>query len=103
MDLHIAAATWLLRHTSNQPRHAIIEACTKHLVHTYSATPSEASSAALQAYAERESTNTRAWIDTDASTSHFVVIRRPGQKPLALTVRDLLRRIATQPATPTTH
>lgn len=104
MDLYVTAATFLLRHSASMPRQVALEECTKYLVNTHNATLSDASHAALQAFAERESTNTQAWIDTDASTSHFIVIRRPGQKPLALTVRDLLRRTGLQqPTTKTTH
>lgn len=103
MNPQVIAATWLLRHASRLPRHTALEECTKYLVNTHGLGPTEASRIALQALAERECTNAQAWIDTDASTSHFIVLRRPGQKPVALTVCDLLRLTSMRMPRPTTH
>ena len=89
-DIHTLALTFLLRH-ADLPRRAALEQCATHLIESQEVSQTTANRIALHAVAELESRNHPARIDTAATTAHVVIVTRPGRRPLALTVNDLLR------------
>ncbi|WP_447529835.1 hypothetical protein [Vreelandella sp. TE19] len=63
------------------------------LVNDYAISQAKAEIAAIQAFADLDSVNETASIDIDASTSHVVIFRDAGGRPVMLTARDLNRMI----------
>ncbi|OHV11174.1 hypothetical protein [Kushneria phosphatilytica] len=86
-----AATAYLLRLPRQIQRRDAINRCTSHLMHEHDMSREAAGLLAVQAMAELEGLNRPAWVDVDSTTSHVVVIRRPGRDPIAMTVGDLLR------------
>ncbi|RQW71354.1 hypothetical protein EBB56_09340 [Halomonas sp. YLB-10] len=68
--------------------------CIEHLVVDHEMTEEAAELTAIQAYADLEATNQLARVDIDASTSHVVVVRTEGGRPVMFTVTDLMRILA---------
>ena len=91
IDTRHIAADWLVRHARDLGRIDALRGCADHLAAEYGLDADTAETVALQALARLEGRNQRAWIDVADTTAHVVVIRRTGQRPLALTVTDLLR------------
>ncbi|RCV89699.1 hypothetical protein [Billgrantia montanilacus] len=65
--------------------------CIEFLVVNHDMPEAAAELAAIQAYADIESTNQVARIDINASTSSVVVLRTEGGRPAVFTVTDLVR------------
>lgn len=65
--------------------------CIEHLVVDHEMTEEAAELVAVQAYADLEATNQTTRIDVEASTSHLVVLRTEGGRPVMFTVTDLMR------------
>lgn len=91
LTINDAACAYLLKLPRPYQRIVALERCTSHLVEEHGFTQDKAALAAIQAIAELETLNQPAYIDADATTSHVVIVRRPGLPPLALSVGDLLR------------
>lgn len=89
LDAHNIASAQLFR-TRWENRENALRDCIEHLAHHHDMTEEAAELAALQAYAELESTNQQARIDVDASTSHMVLLRTEEGRPVVFTVNDLL-------------
>lgn len=98
LDHHDSATAYLLKLPSQFSRRQALARCAEYLTTRHGLAPETASLDALQALAELENLNQRAFIDADASTSRVVVVRRPGLPPIALTVSDLLRLHAREAA-----
>lgn len=90
LDPHNLATAELWRHRWTN-RVDALASCIEHLVVNHDMTENAAELAAIQAYAEMESANQVARIDTDATTAHVVVMRTEGGRPVMFTVDDLLR------------
>lgn len=90
LDPHNLATAELWRHRWTNRVDALAN-CIEHLVVNHDMTENAAELAAIQAYAELESANQVARIDTDATTAHVVVMRTEGGRPVMFTVDDLLR------------
>ncbi|SOC56433.1 hypothetical protein SAMN05421509_10738 [Chromohalobacter canadensis] len=88
-DAHNLAAARLFRDRWENRANALAN-CIDHLVVDHDMTEEKAELVAIQAYADLESTNQVARIDTDASTSHMVVLRTEGGRPVMFTVTDLM-------------
>ncbi|MCC4290458.1 hypothetical protein [Vreelandella aquamarina] len=63
------------------------------LVNDYGHSEATAEVAAIQAFADLDSVNESSRIDVDATTSHVVIFRDDGGRPVMLTARDLNRMI----------
>ncbi|MBD3895268.1 hypothetical protein IEI94_05325 [Halomonas sp. ML-15] len=90
LDTHNLAIAELWRHRWEN-RVTALANCIEHLVTVHDMSEPAAELAAIQAYADLESENKVASIDTDASTSHVVVMRTEGGRPVMFTVSDLMR------------
>ncbi|SDJ88968.1 hypothetical protein [Billgrantia gudaonensis] len=88
-DVHNLAAAQLFR-TRWENRVNALSRCIDHLVIDHEMTEEAAELVAMQAYADLESTNQLARIDLDASTSHVVVLRTEGGRPVMFTASDLV-------------
>lgn len=100
LNINDAACAYLLKLPRPYQRSVALERCTSHLIETRGCSHDTAALATIQAIAELETYNQPAYIDADASTAHVVIVRRPGQKALALSVADLLRLHAQQATQP---
>lgn len=89
LDAHNIASAQLFR-TRWENRENALRDCIEYLAHHHDMTEEAAELAALQAYAEIESTNQQARIDVAASTSHMVLLRTEEGRPVVFTVNDLL-------------
>lgn len=92
-DAHNLAATRLFRDRWEN-RVTALGNCIEHLVVDHDMTEEAAELTAIQAYADLEATNQLARVDIDASTSHVVVLRTEGGRPVMFTVTDLMRILA---------
>lgn len=90
LDPHNLAAARLFRERWENRVNALAN-CIDHLVVDHDMTEDAAELVAIQAYADLESTNQVARVDVDASTSHVVVLRTEGGRPVMFTVTDLMR------------
>lgn len=88
---YAAATEFLMQHRQHLTRRDALDHCTEHLVEQLEVSRNNASLIALQALADIECAGQSAWIDTQATTSHVVVIRDPDGRSIACTVKDLLR------------
>ncbi|WP_136067119.1 hypothetical protein [Modicisalibacter radicis] len=100
LNINDAACAYLLKLARPYQRTVALERCTAHLVEQHDCSQSTASLAAIQAIAELETLNQPAFIDADATTSHVVIVRRPGMKAMAFSVADLLRLHAQEKTLP---
>lgn len=91
VNISDAAFAYLLKMPRPYQREVAWSRCTSHLVECHGFSEKSAGLAAIQAIAELETKNQRAYIDADATTAHVVIVRRPGMDALALSVSDLLR------------
>lgn len=89
-DPHNIAAARLFRDRWENRVNALAN-CIEHLVVDHEMTEENAELVAIQAFADLESTNQRARIEVDATTSHVVVLRTEGGRPVVFTVTDLMR------------
>ncbi|MBZ5875987.1 hypothetical protein [Chromohalobacter israelensis] len=89
-DAHNIAVARLFRDQWENRVNALAN-CIEHLVVDHDMAEEKAELVAIQAYADLESTNQVASIDVDATTSHVVVMRTEGGRPVAFTVTDLMR------------
>ena len=89
LDAHNLAAARLFRDRWENRVNALAN-CIEHLVTVHEMTEEAAELAAIQAYADIEATNQLARVDIDASTSHVVVLRTEGGRPVMFTVNDLM-------------
>lgn len=89
-DPHNIAAARLFRDRWENRVNALAN-CIEHLVVDHEMTEENAELVAIQAYADLEATNQTARIDIDACTSHVVVLRTEGGRPVVFTVTDLMR------------
>ncbi|SFT54766.1 hypothetical protein [Halomonas saccharevitans] len=89
-DPHNIAAARLFRDRWENRVNALAN-CIEHLVVDHEMTEENAELVAIQAYADLEATNQTARIDVDACTSHVVVLRTEGGRPVVFTVTDLMR------------
>ncbi|RAH37545.1 hypothetical protein [Halomonas sp. SL1] len=89
-DPHNIAAARLFRDRWENRANALAN-CIEHLVVDHEMTEENAELVAIQAYADLEATNQTARIDIDACTSHVVVLRTEGGRPVVFTVTDLMR------------
>lgn len=90
LDSENAAIGYLLRHCRDLTRADAIEHCAVFLMSEHAMTEARAEVIAIQAFAELESLNQVAWIDTEATTPSIVVLRTAGGAPVAFSVGDLL-------------
>ncbi|MBR9880770.1 MAG: hypothetical protein GYB17_14880 [Gammaproteobacteria bacterium] len=93
LDAHNLAAARLFRDRWEN-RVTALGNCIEHLVVDHEMTEEAAELTAIQAYADLEATNQLARVDIDASTSHVVVLRTEGGRPVMFTVTDLMRILA---------
>jgi len=93
LDAHNLAAARLFRDRWEN-RVTALGNCIEHLVVDHEMTEEAAELSAIQAYADLEATNQLARVDIDASTSHVVVLRTEGGRPVMFTVTDLMRILA---------
>ncbi|MCJ8287104.1 hypothetical protein [Halomonas sp.] len=93
LDAHNLAAARLFRDRWEN-RVTALGNCIEHLVVDHEMTEEAAELTAIQAYADLEATNQLARVDIDASTSHVVVLRTEGGRPVMFTVTDLVRVLA---------
>lgn len=93
LDAHNLAAARLFRDRWEN-RVTALGNCIEHLVVDHEMTEEAAELTAIQAYADLEATNQLARVDIDASTSHVVVLRTEGGRPVMFTVIDLMRILA---------
>lgn len=93
LDAHNLAAARLFRDRWEN-RITALGNCIEHLVVDHEMTEEAAELTAIQAYADLEATNQLARVDIDASTSHVVVLRTEGGRPVMFTVTDLMRILA---------
>ncbi|WP_348826804.1 hypothetical protein [Halomonas sp. RT37] len=93
LDAHNLAAARLFRERWEN-RVTALGNCIEHLVVDHEMTEEAAELTAIQAYADLEATNQLARVDIDASTSHVVVLRTEGGRPVMFTVTDLMRILA---------
>ena len=100
LNINDAASAFLLKLPRPYQRDIALERCTSHLIEQHGYSQETAGLAAIQAIAELETLNQPAYIDADASTSHVVIVRRPGKPALALSVGDLLRLHAREKTLP---
>ena len=89
-DPHNIAAARLFRDRWENRVNALAN-CIEHLVVDHEMTEENAELVAIQAYADLEATNQTARIEVDACTSHVVVLRTEGGRPVVFTVTDLMR------------
>lgn len=89
-DAHNLAAARLFRDRWENRVNALAN-CIEHLVVDHEMTEETAELVAIQAYADLEATNQVARIDMQATTSHVVVLRTEGGRPVMFTVTDLVR------------
>lgn len=89
LDPHNVALGQLWRHRG-ESRIDALNNCIEHLVVNHDMSEPTAELSAIQAYAEMDSANQLARIDTDATTSHVVVLRDEGGRPVMFTVTDLM-------------
>ena len=90
LDVHNVAIAELWRHRWENRANALAN-CIDHLVMVHDMSETAAEIAAIQAYADLECENKLARIDMNATTSHVVVLRTEGGRPVMLTVADLMR------------
>lgn len=90
LDVHNVAIAELWRRRWENRTNALSN-CIDHLVTIHGMSEQTAEIAAIQAYADLESENKLARIDMDATTSHVVVLRTEGNRPVMFTVADLVR------------
>ena len=93
LDAHNLAAARLFRDRWEN-RVTALGNCIEHLVVDHEMTEEAAELTAIQAYADLEATNQLARVDIDASTSHVVVLRTEGGRPVMFTVTDLMHILA---------
>lgn len=93
LDAHNLAAARLFRDRWEN-RVTALGNCIEHLVVDHEMTEEAAELTAIRAYADLEATNQLARVDIDASTSHVVVLRTEGGRPVMFTVTDLMRILA---------
>lgn len=93
LDAHNLAVARLFRDRWEN-RVTALGHCIEHLVVDHEMTEEAAELTAIQAYADLEATNQLARVDIDASTSHVVVLRTEGGRPVVFTVTDLMRILA---------
>ncbi len=90
LDTHNVAIAELWRHRWENRTNALAN-CIDHLVTVHDMTEAAAEVAAIQALADLECENKLARIDMNATTSHVVVLRTEGGRPVMFTVADLMR------------
>nr|WP_300306961.1 hypothetical protein [Halomonas sp.] len=90
LDPHNLATAELFRQRGTN-RVSALANCIEHLVVNHDMPEHVAEITALQAYADIESMNQVARVDINSSTSHLVVLRTEGGRPVAFTVTELLR------------
>lgn len=100
LTINDAACAYLLKLARPYQRTVALERCTSFLMEEHGHSQEKAGLAAIQALAELETLNQPAYIDADATTSHVVIVRRPGMTAMAFSVADLLRLHAQEKTLP---
>lgn len=90
LDTHNVAIAELWRNRWENRTNALAN-CIDHLVTVHDMTEAAAEIAAIQALADLECENKLARIDMNATTSHVVVLRTEGGRPVMFTMTDLMR------------